>query len=251
MSTVETQPEPTADASKVIGFPEHRITAERYRKMVEAGIFADDEPISLCDGRLVERSSLAGQTGLIPHRMTVERYERLVEAGVFGEDEPIFLLDGRLVEKMTKGFRHSFGALKLNRTLDRLIPPEFHARLEQPIFVREGIMPEPDVAIVRGTLDDYRDGHPTVHDTALVVEVADSSVAEDQQIIPRVYASASIPVAWLVNIPRRRVEVFSEPSGPTEAPRYAKCVRHEIDAEIPVVLDGVVAGRILVSTLIA
>ena len=56
---------------------------------------------------------------------------------------------------------------------------------------------------------------------ALVVEVADSSLADDREGFVR-YASAGIPFTWIVNLPARSVEVYSKPTGPGPDPRYAE-----------------------------
>ena len=79
----------------------------------------------------------------------------MVEAGAFGEDEPIYLWRGRLAEKMTKGNRHAFGVSSLDLLLTFLVPEGCHLRQEQPVQLGTDGMPEPDLAIVRGTHRDY------------------------------------------------------------------------------------------------
>jgi len=207
MSTVETQTEPEVTTSVAVGFPEHRITTERYLKMVEAG--------------------------------------------VFGRGDHVFLWHGRLVEKMTKGRPHSFAALKLNKLLDRIIPADWHVELEQPMDLGDDAMPEPDLMVIRGTLDDYRTQIPVPRDIPLIIEVADSSVAVDRGAVLRDYALAQIPVYWLINLLKRRVEVYSRPSGPADRPGYADRAEHEVGTEVPVVLDGREVGRIPVGQFIS
>ena len=43
-------------------------------------------------------------------------------------------------------------------------------------------MPEPDLVVVRGTWRDYKSRYPEPADTALVVEVAYSSLSEDRAL---------------------------------------------------------------------
>src|SRR4051794_31315876 len=90
-----------------------------------------------------------------PHRMTIDRYERLVEAGVYHAKDPVFLWRGRLVEKMTKGDPHAFSTSSLNQSLVRLLPAGWALRPEQPIALTDDCMPEPGLAVVRGSLRDY------------------------------------------------------------------------------------------------
>ncbi|MCL4861873.1 MAG: Uma2 family endonuclease, partial [Caldilineaceae bacterium] len=70
--------------------------------------------------------------------------------------------------------------------------------------------PEPDVSVVIGSYDDYRDAHPTT--ALLVVEVADTSLAHDRERKRRVYARAGIPEYWLVNLNDYRLEIFRNPA---------------------------------------
>ena len=202
MSTVETPAEPTTTAPAAVAFPEHRITVERYLKMIAAG--------------------------------------------VFGRGDRVFLWHGRLVEKMTKGRPHSFATLKLDDLLGRMVSADFHVELEQPMRSADDHLPEPDLMVIRGPLEDYRKRMPTPRDLSLIVEVADSSVSIDRGAVLRDYAAAAIPVYWLVNIPGRRVEVYTRPSGPAEAPIYADRTDYGVDAEVPVVLDGRDVGRVAV-----
>jgi Uma2 family endonuclease len=181
-----------------------------------------------------------------PHRLTVERFERMVEAGIFGAKEPIFLWHGRLVEKMTKGDPHIFAVLALSKILDRLLPEGWHTRPESPVRVGDDSMPEPDLSIVRGSLRDYLGRKPSVPDTALLIEVAASSLAIDSGDVLRTYAVEGFPVYWIVNLPNRRVEVYREPTGPTDRPTYGGCRHFGPGERVPVVLDGHHVGEIAV-----
>lgn len=67
--------------------------------------------------------------------------------------------------------------------------------------------PEPDVAIVRGRLDDFSSRHPGPNDVSLVVEVADKTLVTDR-FKAQLYAGAGIPVYWIVNLSERAIEVF-------------------------------------------
>ncbi len=199
MSTVETQAEPEVAKPVAVCFPEHRITTERYLKMVEAGVFADGEPI--------------------------------------------FLLDGKLVEEMTKGTPHNSASDKLIYLLVALVPQGWYVRVEKPILMADGSVPEPDLMIVRGGLEDYTSRMTVPADVVISIEIADSSLPQDFRVKLPLYAKAGIPVYWLVNIPSRRLEVYE---GPT-ASGYAR--RHDfgLDDEVPVILDGREVGRLAAS----
>jgi Uma2 family endonuclease len=47
----------------------------------------------------------------------------------------------------------------------------------------------------------------------LVIEAADSSVSHDRNRKRKLYAQAGIPEYWIVNIPKRQIEVYRDPNG--------------------------------------
>ena len=185
-----------------------------------------------------------------PHLMTVDRYERLVEAGVYGPRDPVFLWEGRLVEKMSKGRPHSFTSMSLLYLLVRMIPDGWHAVHEVPLKIGPISMPEPDLMVVRGDLGDYLDRSRTARDVAIVIEVSDSSVAQDSVTKSRAYAADGVPVYWVANLPVRRIAVYSDPTGPAERPSYREHREYGPDDEIPVILDGVELGRVPVREIL-
>ena len=184
------------------------------------------------------------EAGFPPHRMTIDRYERLVEAGVYGEDDPVFLWHGRLVEKMPKGRPHAVAQMLLFPILYSLLPEDYHVEQEAPLAIGDDSMPEPDLVVIRGSVDDHLKTTPTSKQAAIVIEVSDSSLAMDSRTKLRAYAAESIPVYWIVNIPKGRVSVYSQPTGPAEQPAYLEYREYGPGEEIPVVLDGQEVGRI-------
>ncbi len=182
--------------------------------------------------------------------LSVEQFDGMVRQGILTEDEPVELLDGLLVLKMTKNPPHVLSGKLTAIELGRLCPATCHVAT-QGAFTTAASRPEPDVAIVRGSPRDYADRFPTPADMALVVEVADSSVARDRGIKRRVYARAGVPVYWIVVLPERAVEVYTGPSGPTaDEPAYAAVRRFADGDRVPVVVDGVAVGTVAVADLL-
>jgi len=85
----------------------------------------------------------------------------------------------------------------------------YDIRGQLPLALGEDSEPEPDIAVVRGGIRDFRDGHPTT--AVLVVEVADSSLLHDRKKKIPLYARAGIPEYWILNLIRRSLEVYREP----------------------------------------
>jgi hypothetical protein len=78
-----------------------------------------------------------------------------------------------------------------------------------------------------------------------VVEVADSSLGEDRKGLAR-NAWVNIPVAWIVDLKSRAVEVYAQPTGPARPAKYQDVVVYGEGDEIPLVIDGRELGRIAV-----
>ena len=179
-----------------------------------------------------------------PYRLSVDEYERLVEAGVL-DDPRVELIDGYLVKKMGKNPPHIWA---VDQLLDLLKPltPGWWCRKEDPVRIPDFDEPEPDIAVVRGSRDDYRDRIPEPKDIALVVEVADSTLDRDQGKKWDAYAHGRIAVCWIINLVHRRVEVYTDP-GPAG---YESCQFFTTGQEVPVVIDGALAGRIAVADIL-
>ena len=70
-------------------------------------------------------------------------------------------------------------------------------------------VPEPDIAVVPGSLRDYATKHPA--SALLVVEVSNTSLKQDRLSKSRIYAAANIPEYWIVNLRESVVEVMRDP----------------------------------------
>jgi Uma2 family endonuclease len=142
-------------------------------------------------------------------RLTRLQYEALVERGVLDEDDRIELLDGRLVFREPQGSRHAAACLRIRIALDRAFGRGYHVRPQFPIALDDVSEPEPDIAVVRGRIEDYLDTHPT--SPVLIVEVADSSLAQDRHRKARLYARAGVADYWIVNLRAGVLEVYRDP----------------------------------------
>jgi Uma2 family endonuclease len=110
--------------------------------------------------------------------------------------------------------------------------------------------PEPDFALVRGTGEDYEHRHPGPPEIGLIIEVADSSLLRDRHDKARIYARGGIGCYWIVNLVDRRIEVHTQPSGPTAAPAYGTSQTYQPGDKLPLILDGTTVGTLAVTDLI-
>ena len=186
---------------------------------------------------------------MAPYRLSVDQYEAMVASGVFTKRNRLELIEGVLMAKMTKGPRHSAVAGQIGDRLRSVLPRGWHVRLEQPVRIPERSEPEPDLAVVRGAYLDYEDRHPVPAEVALVVEVAESSLTRDRDIMGHIYAAAGIPVYWIVNLRGRSrlVEVYTRP---TRTRGYRSRNDYRPGQDLPVKIEGKEAGRIAVADLL-
>ncbi len=144
----------------------------------------------------------------LPHRsFTVAEVMRMVEAGVLGEDEPVELIEGELVTVPPQGPPHSNRIAELNMFLVPKYLGRAHVRVQLPLYVDTRSMPEPDILIARPTPG----RHPGGADSLLAIEIARTSQAFDRAKA-RLYATAGVPVYWLVDLAERRIEERTEPT---------------------------------------
>jgi Uma2 family endonuclease len=183
-------------------------------------------------------------------RLSLSQYHEMIRTDILGEDDPVELLEGVLTYKMPKNNRHCVVTHRLVRALEGLIGNRFLIRPQEPITLSDS-EPEPDVAVVRGNPPETAGRHPVASEVAIVVEVADASLARDRLIKKRLYAREGIPIYWIVNLSDQRIEVFSEPSGASTAPDYARAKVFEISDQVPVVLDGVELGQITAAGILS
>jgi Uma2 family endonuclease len=142
-------------------------------------------------------------------RWTRVEYDRLIEVGILRTGERVELLGGQLCVSEPQNSPHATAVSLASEALRQAFPGLWHIRIQSPIALDQESEPEPDLAVVAGRPRDYLADHPAR--PALVVEVADSSLAVDREHKGSLYARARLPEYWIVNLVDRVVEVYREP----------------------------------------
>jgi Uma2 family endonuclease len=159
---------------------------------------------------------------LVPRkkRWTVDEFHQLSEQGWFNNGRAM-LLDGEIIEMPGQNPPHS----KVLNLCDYLLKSIFHpghvVRIQQPLDLSLWTDPEPDIAVVPGSIRDF-DSHPT--SAELVVEVPDSTLALDVGDKALLYAAGNIKDYWVVDVNGRQLIVFRDPVADASIPsgfRYA------------------------------
>jgi Uma2 family endonuclease len=164
-------------------------------------------------------TDLAPSSPSEPTRISVERYLGLVEAGVLGEGDRVELLEGVIVAMAPQNPPHAAGVARVYEAVRAAVGGRAHLRSQLALVLQRSV-PEPDLALVPGSVDDYERAHPTT--ALLVVEVADSSLKQDRLSKAAIYAAAGIPEYWIVNLRDEVVEVMRDPD-PAQARYRAVC----------------------------
>lgn len=188
------------------------------------------------------------QAPLTLRRWTRAEYDRLVDLGML-HGEPVELIGGQLVVAEPQGSYHASRIGAAGDALRAVLPPGWLVRVQMPVALDDESEPEPDLALVPGAWADYDAGHPAR--PALVVEVAESSLAYDRGDKGSLYARGGVRDYWIVNLVDRVLEVYRDPEPDPTAPygwRYRAVERLGLAAVVsPLALPFV---RLAVSDLL-
>lgn len=135
----------------------------------------------------------------------VKAYHALGELGLLPEKTE--LLYGQVFEKKPKSPFHRLLLMRLLGLLQQFLPPGLHVQPEQPILCGDS-EPEPDLSVIRGSINDYATEHP--HTAELVIEICVHSHEYDRSKL-RVYATAAVKECWLVLGPEKQIEIYRQP----------------------------------------
>jgi Uma2 family endonuclease len=175
----------------------------------------------------------------------------MVSSGIIREGSRTFLWDGEIIEPMVEDNPHFNAVDCLRDMLKARLPADAWAvRQNTPIRLAQGYRPQPDFSVVRGSRSTYRKRRrwPEPADIALVVEVSDTTYYYDSGEFLRKYAETGIPQYWIVNIPTRRIEVYTDPDTEARSYRYRKDYGLEDAAPLSLLdIEGVVNEFAVVS----
>jgi Uma2 family endonuclease len=153
-------------------------------------------------------ATIGRRTGPRTRRWTKAEYYRLGELGFF-DGQRVELLEGRIVVLSPQNAPHTFYVDRVANVLRTAFGGAYWVRTQFPLDLGQTSEPEPDVSVELGTADQFRTAHPT--SAVLIVEVSDSRVSYDRRRKGSLYARAGVEDYWVVNLVRRRLEVYRAP----------------------------------------
>jgi Uma2 family endonuclease len=145
------------------------------------------------------------------HWFTVAEYNRMGEAGIFSEEDRVELVEGEVIERSPIGKRHAACVKRLSALLHRRFGQTAIVSVQDPIQLNDFSEPQPDIVLLNPRDDFYEQSLPMPPDVLLLIEVAETTVQYDRLVKVPLYARASIPEVWLVNLPEEQIELYTEP----------------------------------------
>jgi Uma2 family endonuclease len=143
---------------------------------------------------------------------TVQEYHHMSEVGILDASQRTELISGKIVLMTAKGTPHVLTLRLLASSLEKSLDGSVLVSTQEPIQLDDFSEPEPDLAIVKGTMFDYADRHPRPEDVYLIVEVADSTLKKDCEVKDKSYARSNIPDYWVIDVKNRQVHIFRTPT---------------------------------------
>ncbi len=193
-----------ADLTPDSGLALRRWTPDEFRRLSSSGVLGADT-LTLADGEIVYCDSLA------PYLFNRDDYYHLAEQGILGPEERTELIYGRIITRMSPiGQPHNIAVSKTSDALEAAFGDAFFAAQQMPLHLDSGLEPQPDVMVLAGVPDDYQEV-PRPADVLLLVEVSNSTLRYDRNTKSGIYAENDIPEYWIINLRRRKLEVYRQP----------------------------------------
>ena len=144
---------------------------------------------------------------------TVQEYYQMSDLGILDPSQRTELIAGQIILTTAKGTPHVLTFRLLATALkNALADPAIFVSTQDPIRLDNFSEPEPDLALIKGTILDYTQAHPGAEDIYLVIEVADSTLKQDCEVKDKLYARSSIAEYWVIDIKNRQVQIFRDPT---------------------------------------
>ncbi len=146
------------------------------------------------------------------YKLSVDDYERLAETGAFG-GQRTELIDGEIIVMSPQYRPHGMVKLELYDELlvaSRRMRSPLRPVTEFSLALAENSMPDPDIML---TSEPRGAKAVPVTSVALIIEVADTTLADDLGKKLRLYAGRGIPEYWIADVNARVIHQMWAPAG--------------------------------------
>jgi Uma2 family endonuclease len=143
---------------------------------------------------------------------TVEDLPKLIQASILDSDTRIELIEGEIFFMSPINYSHAYCVNVLTGFFGKHLSDEYTLSVQNPIMLNPSNLLEPDLAIYESASLRHRKQHPTPDMAKLIIEVAGSSYQKDRDQKLPLYARAGITQVWIINLAKRVVEVYTNPT---------------------------------------
>jgi Uma2 family endonuclease len=195
-----------------------RFSKDQYYRLDEMGWFLNTR-VELIEGVIIEKypDTVTGEPRPLP--WTVVQYHQMALMGWFDEQR-VELIDGDILVMPPIGTRHMTAVMLATQALENVFGARNAISVQNAFRVGVRAEPQPDVAILPGSIRDYVSQMPT--EALLIVEVSDTTLAYDRTWKLSLYAQAYIQDYWIINLDQQQVEVYRRPQlRPGSAPAFS------------------------------
>lgn len=147
----------------------------------------------------------------IPRKLWTRAEYRQLAADGYLQDGRYELVLGEIVKKMGQGRWHIIIGMRIIKILEDVFGFD-RLQSQATLPLGENGEPEPDLAVLTRSIEEFTDQEPSEKDTVLVVEVSNTTLAYDLSRKVRQYGSVGVPEYWVIDIPNRLLHVFREPT---------------------------------------
>ena len=143
------------------------------------------------------------------YRYSVKEYDHIFGMGLFRRRR-VELVEGRIILMAPQYEPHVAAVSLASRAVEEALGAGYWVRRQSPIRLGERSKPEPDIAVVIGSEENYIDsGAPT--NPLLVIEVSDATLRLDRGRKAAMYARHGVADYWILNLIDRQLEVHRAP----------------------------------------
>lgn len=143
--------------------------------------------------------------------LTTEQYLQMIDAGIFDSSQKVELIGGVITPMAPAGPDHNSCVIELNEIFTKIVD-RFKLQSQGTLVLSKGQVFDPDFVLLRRKPEGYSRALPTAADVMLIVECAGSSFERDRHIKRKIYAEAGIQEYWVVDLKRKELLVFRQPT---------------------------------------
>ena len=143
-----------------------------------------------------------------PYRWTREQFYEIGDMGLF-EGRRAILVEGEILAMPGMKDPHRTALTLADYALREAFNPGCFVSIQCPFDIGQATDPEPDLAVIKGSVRDYAGRGLTAAE--LIVEVSDTTYAYDRREKASLYASAGVQDYWIVRLKTRQLEVYRQP----------------------------------------